>query len=85
MPRRGGVNAKQNGMTHELLRVQHRGISVRQVLEWSKADYGGDEEFGRSKLSNINALINDDDLAHLADIGGLRCSGCGCEPGRADR
>lgn len=48
-----------------LLRVQHRGITVGQVLTWYRDDYDGVSKFGRSKLSNINALINDSDIADL--------------------
>lgn len=40
-----------------LEKLMHRGVSIKQVLEWYLEDYDGKTKFGRSKLSHINYLI----------------------------
>jgi len=46
-------------------RVQHRGITVGQVLQWYRDDFDGRSKFGRSKLTSINYLINHPDLSEM--------------------
>jgi hypothetical protein len=38
-------------------RVQHRGVTIGQVLTWYKEDYHSIKPFGRTKLDHINFLI----------------------------
>lgn len=40
-----------------LEKLTHKGITIKQVLEWYKEDYDGATKWGRSKLSHINFLI----------------------------
>lgn len=51
-----------------LERLQHRGVTVGQVLEWYREDFDGLSKFGPSKLSHVNYLINHPDLAELDAI-----------------
>ncbi len=51
-----------------LERLQHRGVTVGQVLEWYRDDYDGLAKFGTTKLSHVNFLINYPDLAELDAI-----------------
>lgn len=46
-------------------KIRHRGITVKQVLEWYRDDFDGATKFGRSKLSHINYLINHPELSEL--------------------
>ena len=48
----------------ELEKVQHRGITVGQVLQWYKDDMSHLRSMGRSKNADINKLIKSD----LADL-----------------
>lgn len=48
-----------------LEKARHRGITIKQVLEWYRDDFDGLSKFGRSKLSHINYLINHPEFCEL--------------------
>ncbi|WP_299775669.1 site-specific integrase [uncultured Pseudoteredinibacter sp.] len=51
-----------------LEQMQHKDLTVGQVLEWYRDDFDGKSKFGRSKLSHIEFLIKHHSLSKLDAI-----------------
>lgn len=45
--------------------LQYQNLTLGEVLAWYRDDFDGENEFGRSKLSSINYLINHPEFSEL--------------------